>query len=120
MFKKKYKRILAANKKYKEAVRTLNKIAKYNGTHLINKITVEELLIALNSKESKVKLSEEHEVMLDRNASQTSLDSSINNHSAWYFLTHPFLNLFRFIIVSYVWIAITMVYFGVSLGKFKI
>lgn len=94
-------KILAANKKYGEAVALLNKFAKYNGTKLEKEITEGELLNALNESKKK------------ENATEGTITIKT---SAWYFLTHPWINLVRFCLMCYVWIAVSMVYFGVSLG----
>lgn len=94
-------RILAANQRYDAAAKVLNKIAKFNGKD-IKKFTGDEIESELNQEK---KLQE-----------NTMVTVANKNASAWYYLTHPWKNMVRFLLMAYVWIAISMVYFGVSLG----
>ena len=69
-------------------------MAKYNGFGKKDKIT-EEDLIPLE---------------------ETSRNGD-KKKSAWHYLTHPWSNLAKFCLMAYVWVAVSMVYFGVSLGR---
>lgn len=98
-------RILVVNKKYAEAAKVLNKMNKYNGNQ--GEITEETLLteLGINKKEMEC-LKENH---------HTEVTVKTGN-SAWYFLSHPYRNLVKFLLMAYVWVAVSLVYFGVSLG----
>ncbi len=43
-----------------------------------------------------------------------------NSGSIIFFLFNPIKNLFMTLAMSYIWIALSMIYFGVSLGKYKL
>lgn len=94
---------LIVNGKYDEAFKILNDIAKFNGKKF-DKLNIEELKAVLNEQ---------------RISTDNSNDKNYTgNESAWYYLTHPVKNLVKLALVGYIWIAISMVYFGVSLGNF--
>lgn len=92
-------KMLFANKKYAEACEVVNKIKKYNGSKSAN-LTIKEL-------ESDNLISSQKNLISDKNI------------STWYYLTHPWSNLIKSLSMAYVWFAVSMVYFGVSLGNLR-
>lgn len=98
---------LIVNGKYNEALKILKDIAKFNGRKF-EKLNVEELISSI------VENTNSNENTDEKN------DRYNGNESAWYYITHPLKNLVKLALVGYIWIAISMVYFGVSLGNVQV
>jgi hypothetical protein len=56
----------------------------------------------------------------DENLLKNSIQKSIKTNSPLQFLINPKFNLVITIIMAYVWIALSLVYYGVSLGNLSI
>jgi len=102
-------RYLLALNKHKEAYAILTKIAKINGT--LDKLKNETDFIT-DLKAGLTNKSDDNEKLL-KNSNQ----KLIKSNSPLHFLMNPKFNLIISIIMAYVWIALSLVYFGVSLGK---
>ena len=123
---------LVANKKYEECYNVLKKIARVNGTtdHLFSK---EKFLKQVESNNNNTidkhfdqleEITNFHEIQSLLNIKKKIVDEresdeqeAKNNASIIYFLLNPIKNLWKTMLMCYVWISLTMIYFGVSLGK---
>ena len=96
-------RFLVANHKYKEAYNVLSKIAKLNGTS--SKLISEKDFVAeMTTNNEKI---EENSLNIEEKKGSNEL---------FQFLLNPKLNLVITIILSYVWISVSLTFYGVSLG----
>jgi len=105
-------RFLVTKSKYKEAYQVLNKIAKLNGTssRLINeKDFVSEMTL---SNEKNINNGKYTEVKQDLKTPEKKKSNELIQ-----FLLNPKFNLIITMILSYVWIAVSLTFYGVSLGK---
>lgn len=98
------------NERFSEAAKLFNKINKFNGNDSNKEITSDDVMCEANKihkDEAKNKTDDE------------DVDIYKYNDSAWFYITHPLSNLVKLVLIGYLWIAISMVYFGVSLGNLK-
>jgi MFS family permease len=114
-------RYLIALKKYKNAFKVLKKIAKVNGT--ASKMLNENEMIALfQSDRSSSDSTRVENNRLDINEDNNLLAGEINNTekelTLFGYLTNPVFNLIKTFLLTYLWIALSMIYYGVSLGIF--
>lgn len=98
-------KFLIAQGKYAEASKVLSKIAKFNGQ--CGQITEKDISIALE-------LGIECEEMIEKN--EVKIKSATTTTCVSYYLTHPLTNLLKTFGLAYLFIAMSMIYFGVSLG----
>jgi len=107
-------RYLVTLKKYRKAYKILKRIAKVNGTS--QKLLNENEMIRLfkSSVSNKNKEQEENNPLneqfnnkyIEKEKDTTLID----------YLTNPLFNLIKTFILTYCWIALSMIYYGVSLG----
>ena len=111
---------MAAQKRYTDAAKILNKFAKYNGVKLVKDIDEQEVSETLRKlTKKKEAIEDETEFFLSQNLQSIATLDIIapQNKSAWYYLTHPWNNLLYFFLICYVWFTISMLFFGISLGN---
>ncbi len=106
-------RYLIAVNKHKEAYAILTKIARINRT--LDKLKNENDFILDLNADVKNKSDDS-----DENLLKNSIQKSIKTNSPLQFLINPKFNLVITIIMAYVWIALSLVYYGVSLGILSI
>lgn len=105
-------RFLVSTKRYEEAADVLNRIGKYNGCidekNLINEEVIRNEL--KNEKENKKSIEDSStEVTNEKNA-------QVQSSPVFYYLTHPFNNFFKTILLTYVWFSGSMCYYGMTFG----
>lgn len=101
-------RMLVANKKYSQAYKVLQKIAKVNGKQqeLMNEQSFIEH-IQLNEKEKEQETKDGALSLEEKAAAQQTV---------WQYLTNPIYNLIKTLLLIYIWIALALNYYGQSLG----
>lgn len=98
-------RFLIANKQYKRAFDVLKKIAHVNGKTKALVTEVELIGSQQDSRESKADLIE------DYNATDDTNDQTVLSY-----LTNPIFNLIKTLLLVYIWISLSMIYYGEGLG----
>lgn len=112
-------RFLVVRNRLKKAAKVLSRMARFNGN--ADKISEEEILKELNrivNSEDGKKLNESI-LMLSLTSSniyQTVDQAQTKAPNLIDYLKNPIKNLYHAILVSYAWLSITMLYFGISLG----
>ena len=102
-------RQLVANKKYTEAYKVLEKIARINGKqdNLMNeKSFVEHFTLNENNKEQNKQHQNDKQQIKEK------------TRTVWQYLTNPIYNLIKTLLLMYVWISLAANYYGQSLGSF--
>jgi len=102
-------KFLIVNLKYSEAAKLFNRISKFNGSDLKKPITSDDIMCEVN------RISND-EAKNEAEKEETEMDKYKYTDSAWFYITHPLSNMVKLGLIGYLWIAISMVYFGVSLG----
>lgn len=106
-------RFLVANKRYKEAAKILSKIAKVNARkNTVSEIEIRNEINGGISEKEKI-IAEEEQLYKVMSPDE---QNSKNSHSVSYYLRHPYSNTIKTLMLAYVFAALSMIYFGVSLG----
>ena len=101
---------MVANKRYNEAAELLSKISKFNGNELT--FTEKDVITSINSNVDPEKM----DMFTENKIKEESLKDIKNKNSVFNYLTNPISNLVKTCILGYLFIALSMIYFGVSLG----
>lgn len=101
-------KFLIANKRYKEAADILTRISKVNGTNL--SITEKDILVEMNNSEAEKMIPEKTELSIEEK------EEMKNKLSVASYLTKPLRNLLQTCMLGYLFAAMSMIYFGISLG----
>jgi MFS family permease len=110
-------RYLVTLKKYRKAYKILKRIAKVNGTSqkLLNENEMIRIFKSSVSSNNNIEQEENNPLNEQFNDIEKEKDSTLIDY-----LTNPLFNLMKTFILTYCWIALSMIYYGVSLGIKKI
>lgn len=133
-------RYLITKKKYKEAYSVLKKIAKVNENENNLKSYPEfEIIFSSDTIDHQIKIvdknssnNETSDLMLEKTSGEIEKNESTKvkqpnylfranrSHSLYNFLFKAKNHVLMTFLLSYIWIALSMIYFGVSLGAFRL
>lgn len=117
-------------KRYKEATNVLSLISRWNGKS--DKISSEEIESEIKKlANDEIEITKLNESTMFLSKSTLNIGSNHNNQNDFeqksnqkptlaYYLTHPFRNLTNTILLSYVWMSLAVIYFGMIIGKLEL
>lgn len=100
-------RFLLANQKYEEAFVILKQIARLNGK---SDSLISEIELRDDTQSSDLLEKEKTE-------SSTQIEKNVNKQTVIEYLRNPIFNLIKTLLLIYIWISLSMIYYGEGLGN---
>ena len=113
-------RYLIGRKNFTKAYQILKRIAKTNG-RLESMLSEHELKLLFQPNDKMSEASVEKNKLQDKEEDNNllatdSLQSNTESQSLYSYLVNPVFNLIKTLLLTYIWVALSMIYYGVSLG----